>query len=218
MKKLHNLFRDLFVSECSCDKFTGSVRLITGRETTGEHDDLALADALYKSIYGISDISRILILEYEYGSLRTRTLKCLCGIVLTVGTREYGNEYLRLGNLVLGDQDIAACIYGCLHDTLLNLDLIGNLRITNRIGNCREDLLKSAGPSVNCFIHADGDAAAGKCSRIRNMSDHGNGKSQSREILLCHLKNDAAVILCNKVFLAACAVDGDTETVTEGHL
>ena len=49
----------LCVAECGCKEFCRSFRLITGGESTREHDDLCLVDCLGKFIYGLTDVLSI---------------------------------------------------------------------------------------------------------------------------------------------------------------
>ncbi len=53
---VHCLF-DLLILECCRKKFGRTIRLITGRKTAREHDDLRLRDGFFKDVHRLPDIT-----------------------------------------------------------------------------------------------------------------------------------------------------------------
>ena len=101
LKQIMNSIHDLRITKDRCDKLRRTIRLITGTESTGEHQDLALSDRFLESVDRFHDLALCHILKYKRLNLCSCLFKRLCCIVLTVCAREYRNKYLWLCQLSL---------------------------------------------------------------------------------------------------------------------
>ena len=140
----------------SCKELGASIRLITCRESTREHDDLCVIDVLFESFNGRSDILRGLVLEHPCHYIRAGSRKRLCAVIFTVGARKYrykdgGSCHLMLTNINLV----------CLIDFRFH-----RLHVLLRLGG--EYLLKGCFPCAQRLFHSDCHILIGKAAFIRN--------------------------------------------------
>ena len=215
IQKLHDLFTDLFIAERIRKEFGTSFRFITGRKSTREHDDLCLGDRLCKFVYRITDRSCIQIAEHLCHHICSGTLKCLCAVILTVGSRKYRNKYGRLCDFIFAYID-----FFCFVDA--GLDILFSI-----YSDSREYFFQCACPCCDGVVHR-------KCHLIiykgLGVIDATNDRiictqscffhhSLDRIHPVCrHLSNQAAKCRCKQFCCIHTAVDGHTELVTKSHL
>ena len=105
LEEFHYRFLNLRVLECGCEKFRGTIRLVTCGKSAREHDDLRLINRFFKNPHGIADIFRCQIAEHSCNYFRSGTLKGPCAVVFTVGAGEYRDKHRRLRQLMGTDMN-----------------------------------------------------------------------------------------------------------------
>ena len=91
-------FRYLLVVEDIGYEFSTSVRLVTGRETTAEHQDVALVNLILHHLDGFEDILLCQIAEYPEFNHSSCAPPGFSRVVVAVRTRENRDEHLRVLN------------------------------------------------------------------------------------------------------------------------
>ena len=89
IKKSMDRIRNLLVVQNIGNELTTSVRLVTCRESTADHKNMALVDILLHLCNRSEDILLSKVAEYAHTDLRTGIAPSLCRIVVAVCSREY---------------------------------------------------------------------------------------------------------------------------------
>ena len=80
---------DILIIKNVCNELTATIRLVTCRETTANHENITLIDILLHLSDRSEDILLSKVAEYAHANLSTGCSPCLCRIIVAVCTWEY---------------------------------------------------------------------------------------------------------------------------------
>ncbi len=170
LQQTHDSFFHLFILEGSGKELGRTIRLITRRETTREHNDLCLRNGFLKHIHTLPDILCRQVLKHPGDHVSTRPLKSRRAVILTVGARKYRDKYGRSCNFMFTYIDILRFIQIGSHAALI------------LAGRIREYLIQLPGPRLQRLLHGDLYTCVSEYGFFRDRSDHREIESR---ILLC---------------------------------
>ena len=208
-QKLVDCLGHLCIAECGSEELCRSFRLISCGESAWEHDDLWLVDRFHKLINGITDVCGTQVLEYLNDRVRSGSLECLRAVVLTVGSREYRNEYGWLCYFILADIDFL-----CIEYARLDLRLVFGCA-------CFEYLFECSGPCCDCLVHSDVHLFVTECLIRVYFTDHNSLRNclfYNRKKRIRNLGYNVTESCSVKHFCVHAVIHCDTEFVTESHL
>ena len=207
IQKFFNSFFDLRILECSCKEFSWTIRLITGTESTWEHDHLSLSDCFLKLVYWSTDVFCIKVTEYFCNNLSACSLKCTGTVILTVRSREYRNKYCWLSDLMAANMNI-----GCIKELLFNL----GIRICCWF--CSKYFLKCSCPCILCVCKCDLHITVSKYRLFCYFTDFCISNCEFSNLSVFNLCDNISKCRSKQISLIYIVLDFGTHTVTKCHL
>ena len=222
-QKVGDRLADGLVAEGRREEFGRAVRLVTAGEAAREHDDLRIADRLFKNMHGLADILRAQVREHLRDRLRAGCLKGRSGIILTVRAGEDRDKDGRLRNLVRADINIFAVLLHVVEAGRNFRRIVGSL--------CREDLLQRLRPRADRlfdrhFLSSVGEhGAVGVACALGSPGHHADAAVVVDLQLLeqvglsaLHLEDQVADAVFKELTQVKLIVEAHAEPVAEGHL
>ena len=187
------------------EELRGAVRLVAGGKAAGEHDDLGLADGLFKLLHGFPDIGSRQVAEHLCHHVRARALEGLRAVVLAVRAREDRDEYGGLRHLMPAYIDGVRMVQGTLH----------LFRTRNR--HRREDLLQRLLPGCQGFLRIDVHIAVGKAA-LRHLANHRVGDGKLAHFTVRNLGHDIAEACGKEIPRIHIMLNLYAQLISKGHL
>src|SRR5699024_3425017 len=159
VQKFHHRLFDQLILKSSGKEFSGTIGLVSSGEAAGEHNDLSLADSLFKGPNRFTDTLRVQIAEYPGLYLCPGPLKGPGAVVLAVGSRKHRNEYrvhsdlmganMNVGSLVNAVLQHRRFVGGSSHKTY------GGGAVSLCLGAGLEHAFQSSRPGIQSFVLRD---------------------------------------------------------------
>ena len=153
---------------------------------------------------------RIQILEYLGNNLRSRSFKCLCAVVLAVGSRKYRNKHGGLSDLVGADVYVFGIIEALIH-TFSGI-------ICLRTGTSLKDFFQRRFPGFQSLCHRDLHILVFQAGAVCHFTDYCISDRQFSYLSICHFTDDITKSWGEEISLIYVVLDLHAFLISEGHL